>query len=89
MNASGIITKPNYGVKSLDHVFWSAGEEDSGRSPFAAIPKVVSSVEHEALILPPMSESSTVLVSVHGSDHPGITAGLMRVLDESGALSRW
>ena len=33
-----------------------------------------------------MSDSSTVLVSVHGSDHPGITAGLMKVLNESGAL---
>lgn len=33
-----------------------------------------------------MSDSSTVLVSVHGPDHPGITAGLMKVLNESGAL---
>jgi len=33
-----------------------------------------------------MSDSSTVLVSVHGQDHPGITAGLMKVLNESGAL---
>jgi phosphoserine phosphatase len=33
-----------------------------------------------------MSESSTVLVSVHGLDQPGITAGLMEVLDESDAL---
>lgn len=33
-----------------------------------------------------MSDSSTVLVSVHGPDHAGITAGLMKVLNESGAL---
>ncbi len=43
-------------------------------------------VEYDALNLSAMSESSTVLVSVHGPDHPGITAGLMKVLSESGAL---
>ncbi|MGI9609399.1 MAG: HAD-IB family phosphatase, partial [Acidimicrobiia bacterium] len=33
-----------------------------------------------------MSEISTILVSVHGPDRPGITAGLMDVLQESEAL---
>jgi len=33
-----------------------------------------------------MKESSTVLVSIHGRDRPGITAGVMDVLSESGAL---
>lgn len=33
-----------------------------------------------------MGELSTVLVSVHGPDQPGITAGLMGVLTDSGAL---
>jgi len=33
-----------------------------------------------------MGELSTVLVSVHGPDQPGITAGLMGVLADSGAL---
>jgi phosphoserine phosphatase len=32
-----------------------------------------------------MSERSTILVNVHGPDHPGISAGLMDVLDATGA----
>ncbi len=32
-----------------------------------------------------MSERSTVLVSVHGPDHPGISAALMDVLSAGGA----
>ena len=39
----------------------------------------------EGLILSAVGEISTVLVSVHGPDRPGITAGLMGVLNESGA----
>jgi len=34
---------------------------------------------------PPMADPSTILVSIHGPDHPGISAGLMDVLAESGA----
>jgi phosphoserine phosphatase len=32
-----------------------------------------------------MADPSTILVSIHGPDHPGISAGLMDVLAESGA----
>ena len=32
-----------------------------------------------------MSERSTILVNVHGPDHPGISAGLMDVLEATGA----
>ena len=32
-----------------------------------------------------MSERSTILVSVNGPDHPGISAGLMDVLSAGGA----
>ncbi len=32
-----------------------------------------------------MTDRSTVLVSVHGSDRPGITASLMEVLSGTGA----
>ncbi|MDX1468819.1 MAG: phosphoserine phosphatase SerB [Acidimicrobiia bacterium] len=32
-----------------------------------------------------MNERSTILVSVHGPDHPGITAGLMSILASTGA----
>jgi phosphoserine phosphatase len=39
----------------------------------------------ESLTLPIVTEVSTVLVSVHGPDRPGITAGLMDVLNESAA----
>lgn len=38
-----------------------------------------------SLTLPPVGDSSTVLVSVHGRDQPGITAGLMDVLSETDA----
>ena len=43
-------------------------------------------IERRSFTLPPVNETSTVLVAVHGPDQPGITAGLMEVLTESGAL---
>jgi phosphoserine phosphatase len=35
--------------------------------------------------LPPVSDRSTILVSIHGPDRPGISAGLMDVLTATGA----
>ena len=53
-----------------------AHADDSGSPPVADSTEVGFWGGYEALNLPPMSESSTVLVSVHGPDHLGIAAGM-------------
>lgn len=49
----------------------------------AVSPKWLSN--HPDLTCPHMSQQSTILVNVHGPDHPGISAGLMDVLEATGA----